>query len=178
MDSNGCFRPETVIHWDHAQGPLADQKAVIGPTCIILHLRPSGGIRPAERARSRLALTLAEREEISRGIALGQSLRSIAGCLCRSPSTVSREIKRNGGPARYRAAGADKRAWADRTEPAGEIRILQISWLPVSSQCAPSCGPRALRVRRPKLLNPTTRPRQSFGARRNQMSPGVPLALF
>jgi DNA-binding CsgD family transcriptional regulator len=114
---------------------------------------------PGREKRSRLALTLTEREEISRGIALGQSLRSIAGCLGRSPSTVSREIKRNGGPARYRAASADKRAWADRTEPAGEIRILQISWLPVSSQCAPSCGPRALRVRCPKLLNPTTRPR-------------------
>jgi IS30 family transposase len=59
-----------------------------------------------------LALTLAEREEISRGIAVGQSLRSIAGCLGRSPSTVSREVERNGGPARYRAASADKRAWA------------------------------------------------------------------
>lgn len=79
---------------------------------IFNHLRPSGGIRPSERKRSRLALTLSEREEISRGMALGQSIRSIAGYLGRSPSTVSREIKRNGGPVRYRAAGGDKRAWA------------------------------------------------------------------
>ncbi len=86
-------------------------------SCIFNHLRPSGGIRPAERARSRLALTLAEREEISRGIAVGVSLRSIAGSLGRSPSTVSREIERNGGPARYRAAGADKRAWAMARRP-------------------------------------------------------------
>jgi IS30 family transposase len=64
-----------------------------------------------------LALTLAEREEISRGMALGQSIRSIAGYLGRSPSTVSREIKRNGGPVRYRAAGGDKRAWAVARRP-------------------------------------------------------------
>jgi IS30 family transposase len=64
-----------------------------------------------------LALTLTEREEISRGIAVGQSLRSIAVSLGRSPSTVSREIKRNGGPARYRAAGADNRAWAAARRP-------------------------------------------------------------
>jgi len=88
---------------------------------VLVHIQSpeavSGGIRPAERARSRLALTLAEREEISRGIAVGVSLRSIAGSLGRSPSTVSREIERNGGPARYRAAGADKRAWAVARRP-------------------------------------------------------------
>jgi IS30 family transposase len=84
---------------------------------IFNHLRPTGGIRPSARKRSRLSLTLAEREEISRGIAVGQSLRSIAGCLGRSPSTVSREINRNGGPGRYRAAGADKRAWAVARRP-------------------------------------------------------------
>jgi IS30 family transposase len=99
--------------WRKGEGLKSIGRALGKPSsCIFNHLRPSGGMRPAERTRSRLALTLAEREEISRGIAVGQSLRSIAGCLGRSASTVSREIKRNGGPVRYRAAGADKRAWA------------------------------------------------------------------
>jgi DNA-binding NarL/FixJ family response regulator len=57
----------------------------------------TGGIRPHQRSRSKLALTLANREEISRGLATGQSIRSIAKFLGRHPSTISREIKRNGG---------------------------------------------------------------------------------
>ena len=60
-------------------------------------LARTGGIRPPERRRSRLALTLAEREAISRGIVAGRSLRSMARLLGRSPSTVSREVLRNGG---------------------------------------------------------------------------------
>jgi DNA-binding CsgD family transcriptional regulator len=64
----------------------------------------AGGIRPAERRRSRLVLTLAEREVISRGVTAYQSVRSIAKLLGRSPSTVSREMSRNGGCDRYRAA--------------------------------------------------------------------------
>ena len=60
-------------------------------------LAATGGIRPPERRRSRLALTLAEREEISRGIARGLSLRAIAARLGRAPSTISRELQRNGG---------------------------------------------------------------------------------
>ncbi len=64
---------------------------------IYNHLRPSGGIRPASRTRSRLALTLAEREEISRGIVAEQSIREMARTLGRAPSTVSREVRRNGG---------------------------------------------------------------------------------
>ena len=59
-------------------------------------LAESGGIRPRQRSRSRLALTLAEREEISRGVVVGHSIRSIAASLCRAPSTVSREIRRDG----------------------------------------------------------------------------------
>src|SRR5262249_1260771 len=58
---------------------------------------PHGGIRPAPRRRSRLALTLAEREEISRGIAGAPSMRSMARLLGHAPSTISREIKRGGG---------------------------------------------------------------------------------
>jgi len=71
----------------------------------------TGGIRPAPRRRASRCLSLAEREEISRGIATGQSLRSIAASLNRAPSTVSREISRNGGLDKYRASQADKAAW-------------------------------------------------------------------
>jgi transposase-like protein len=60
-------------------------------------LAESGGIRPAERQRSKLALTLPEREEISRSLATDQSIRRIAQALGRAPSTISREISRNGG---------------------------------------------------------------------------------
>jgi IS30 family transposase len=84
---------------------------------IFQHLRPHGGIRPVRRRRSGRALSLDEREEISRGIAVGISLRLIAASLGRAPSTVSRELKRNGGHGRYRAAVADKRAWDRALRP-------------------------------------------------------------
>jgi IS30 family transposase len=74
-------------------------------------LAEAGGIQPAQRHRSRLALTLAEREEISRSVAAGQSIRSVARRLGRSPSTISREIMRNGGQECYRASLADHAAW-------------------------------------------------------------------
>jgi len=79
----------------------------------------TGGIRPQARRRSRLSLTLVEREEISRGLASGVSLRAIASALGRAPSTVSRELKRNGGYRRYRAHAADQAAWdrARRAKP-------------------------------------------------------------
>ena len=63
-----------------------------------------------EPRRSALRLSLAEREEISRGLAAGESLRAIAGCLGRAPSTVCREVAANGGPSRYRGCAADRRA--------------------------------------------------------------------
>jgi len=71
----------------------------------------TGGIRPPQRRRSRLALTMAEREEISRGAVAGHSIRSIASALGRAPSTVSREIRRNGDRRQYRANKADQAAW-------------------------------------------------------------------
>jgi IS30 family transposase len=74
-------------------------------------LAVTGGIRPAPRRRSRWALTLAEREEISRAVVAGHSMRSIAVQLGRAPSTISREIKRNGGQACYRASRAEESAW-------------------------------------------------------------------
>ena len=80
-------------------------------------LSRTGGIRPPERRRARLALTLAEREEISRGVAAEQSLRSIASTLGRAPSTISREINRNGGRRQYRANKADEAAWERAHRP-------------------------------------------------------------
>jgi len=70
-------------------------------------LAASGGIRPALRKRLPRALTLHEREVISRGLVAGQSIRSIAASLQRAPSTISREIGRNGGSETYRATQAD-----------------------------------------------------------------------
>jgi len=80
-------------------------------------LSPTGGIRPPDRKRSRQALTLAEREEISRGTVAELSIRKIASELGRSPSTVSREINRNRGYGQYRAASADQAAWNRSTRP-------------------------------------------------------------
>jgi len=74
-------------------------------------LAETGGMRPAVRRRSRLALTLAEREEISRAVVTGNSIRSIAMLLGRATSTISREIRRNGGQECYRADQADQAAW-------------------------------------------------------------------
>src|SRR2546430_1900176 len=84
---------------------------------IYFLVAPHGGIRPAERRRSRLALTLAEREVISRGVTAHRSARSIAKLLGRSPSTVSREMSRNGGYDRYRATLADENAWVRSRPP-------------------------------------------------------------
>src|SRR5450830_676072 len=80
-------------------------------------LAETGGIRPPERCRSQLALSLAEREEISRSVVAGQSIRSIATLLRRAPSTISREIRRNGGPGCYRATQADQAAWDRALRP-------------------------------------------------------------
>ena len=84
--------------------------------CVLL---PRGGIPPAARRRSRLALTLSEREDVSRGIASGSSIRDIASRLDRAASTVSREIIRHGGRHAYRAHEADKQAWVSALRPKG-----------------------------------------------------------
>ncbi|MBT2430592.1 IS30 family transposase [Streptomyces sp. ISL-112] len=77
----------------------------------------NGGFVPAARARSAGVLSLAEREEISRGLAAGDSFRVIAGRLGRAPSTVSREVGRHGGREKYRAARADEGAWDNARRP-------------------------------------------------------------
>ena len=76
------------------------------------YLSRCGGIRSVQRRRSPGRLSLTEREEISRGLAAGRSLRVIAAGLGRAPSTVSREVAANGGRGRYRAAPADQVAWS------------------------------------------------------------------
>jgi IS30 family transposase len=105
-------------------------------------LAETGGIRSAQRRRSQLALTLAEREEISRSLATGHSIRSIAELLKRAPSTISREINRNGGQEGYRASQADQEAW-DRAHRPKSCKLadnpalarivaskLQLQWSP------------------------------------------------
>jgi IS30 family transposase len=106
--------------WDRWQRGESSKKIAAamgrGASIYTLLLR-YGGIRPRVRCRSPQALTLAEREEISRGVVCGESLRQIARRLARAPSTLSREIRRNGGPDRYRAAEADKQAWKRARRP-------------------------------------------------------------
>jgi IS30 family transposase len=80
-------------------------------------LLPRGGIAPTARRRSRLALTLAEREDISRGIASGSSIREIARHVNRAASTVSREVVRHGGRPAYRAHEANNQAWESALRP-------------------------------------------------------------
>ena len=80
-------------------------------------LASNRGFIPPVRTRSRWALTLAEREEISRGLATDASIRQIAATLGRAPSTVSREIRRHGGAHTYRAAEADTQAWTHSRRP-------------------------------------------------------------
>ena len=104
--------------WKRGEGLKAIGRVLGKPSsCIFSHLSVSGGIRPPSRRRSRLALTLAEREEISRSLVASRSVRSMALALGRAPSTISREIGRNGGSRWYRAAAADKRAWKRALRP-------------------------------------------------------------
>jgi IS30 family transposase len=80
-------------------------------------ISPTGGIRPLDRKRGHVALSLSEREEISRGLSIKQSLRAIALQLRRAPSTISREVRRNGGLTGYRATASDQAAWDRALRP-------------------------------------------------------------
>src|SRR5450631_4231139 len=117
----GFTAAEKTELWDRWQGGeslKAIGRAFGKPSSSIYHqVAPHGGIRPVLRRRSRLALTIGDREEISRGLARQQSARSMARLLGRSASTVSREISRNGGYDRYRAVLADERAWDRALRP-------------------------------------------------------------
>ncbi len=110
-------RTELWDRWQRGESLKAIGRAFGKPSSsIYFQVAPHGGNRPAARRRSRLALTLSEREEISRGITAHQSTRSMAR-FGHSPSTVSREISRNGGYDRYRAALADEKAWVRARRP-------------------------------------------------------------
>jgi len=85
--------------------------------CIGDVITGGGGIAPPARRRSPRVLTLAEREELSRGLASGHSVRQIARGLRRAPSTISREVQRHGGRRSYRAQRADRRAWIRAQRP-------------------------------------------------------------
>ena len=104
--------------WKHGES-LSDIGRALGKHAgsVFGVLRQHGGIYTPHRSRARLALTLGEREEISRGIAAASSLRRIAAQLGRAPSTVSREIARHGGRRQYRATDADAAAWERARRP-------------------------------------------------------------
>ena len=115
--------------WQRGESLKAIGRAFGKPSpSIYFQLAPHGGIRPAPRRRSRLALTLSEREEISRGLAADQSCRSLAKVLGRVPSTVSREVRRNGGYDRYRAALADEAVFVRARRPK-RCKLARSFWL-------------------------------------------------
>lgn len=97
----------------HEIGKLFDRTH----TSVHRILAETGGFRPPQRSRASTALTLAEREEISRAMVAGESIRSTAARLGRAPSTISREIKRNGGSDGYRASLADEATWDRARRP-------------------------------------------------------------
>jgi IS30 family transposase len=111
-------RAEMWSRWKAGQS-LNEIGRALGKDHVVIRflLGRHGGIAPPARRRSRRALTLAEREDISRGIASGCSMRVIAQHLSRASSTVSREVARHGGHAQYRASEADQRAWESALRP-------------------------------------------------------------
>ena len=122
----------------HDIGRLFDR----GHSSIQRIIQETGGYRPRHRKRSALSLTLDEREVISRGLAMELSMRSIATQLGRAPSTVSREIKRNGGYADYRATGAEKAAWQRALRPkvcklAGRLKLVRLIVQKLQRQWSP-----------------------------------------
>jgi IS30 family transposase len=111
-------RADMWSRWKAGQS-LHEIGRAFGKDHVSIHfmLSQHGGIVPAARRRSLLTLTLAEREDISRGIACGWSIREIAKGLQRAVSTVSREVARHGGRPLYRANEADQQAWESALRP-------------------------------------------------------------
>ena len=111
-------RAEVWRRWKSGESLHAIGRA-LGKAHPVIHLllKRHGGIAPLVRHRSRSALTLQEREDISRGIACGSSIRAIAKGLDRAASTVSREVARHGGRSSYRASEADQHAWESAFRP-------------------------------------------------------------
>ena len=113
-----AHKTELWRRWRHGESLNAIGRALGRIAKVVRYeVARTGGIPPAARQRSRLALTLPEREAISRGLASGTSVRQISRQLRRAPSTVSREVRWHGGRRRYRAATADAAAWARGRRP-------------------------------------------------------------
>src|SRR5689334_7232022 len=136
-------RRELWERWKRGEGVMEIARSLgRAPTSVYLVLERAGGIAPAVRRRAVRALRLSEREEISRALAAGDSLRSIARALHRAPSTISREVRRHGGVSGYRACEADRRAWSLGVRPKAcklvqhrrlqraVARKLQLEWSP------------------------------------------------
>ena len=129
---------QKALMWEHwRKGDSLQQIAQLfdrNHSSIQRILAETGGIQPPTRRRSRLALTLAEREEISRAVAAGSSIREAAALLGRAPSTISREIKRNGGLGNYRASQAEQAAWGRACRP----KICKLVKNPTAAQIVAS----------------------------------------
>src|ERR1700675_1958347 len=124
---SAAHRAELWSRWKAGQslneiGRALDKDHVVIQFLLARH----GGCAPTTRRRSPLTLTLAEREDISRGIASGSSLRAIAKGLQRAVSTVSREVARHGGRPRYRASEADHQAWESALRPKACLLALHV----------------------------------------------------
>ena len=115
---NDAQKKELWERWRRGES-LSDIGRALGkfPASVFCVLRLHGGYSPPARTRSTRALSLAEREEISRGLTRGHSLRQIAATIGRAPSTVCREVNRNGGRVRYRAHDADQISWDRARRP-------------------------------------------------------------
>ena len=115
---NGAEKAELWRRWRQGESLQTIGRALGWVTkCMHYVVAGAGSVPPRPRRRSRLALTGAEREEISRGLANGASLRAVSRRLGRTASTVSREVRRHGGRRVYRGAVADTRAWARTRRP-------------------------------------------------------------
>jgi transposase, IS30 family len=147
-------RDEVWSRWRRGESLTEIGKALAkAPASIFAIVRERGGVAPAARKRAERSLQLSEREEISLGMARGESIRSIARRLARAPSTISRELARN-ERGQYRAAKADERAWrrAQRPKPcrlALEGRLRQWVALRLSQRWSPRQISEALKRRFP-----------------------------
>jgi IS30 family transposase len=111
-------RAELWRRWRAGESASAIGRALgRGPATIFYAVRATGGIGPPARSRSRWALTAEDRETLSRGLAAGWSLRHISRVVGRAPSTISREVRRNGGRLAYRGAAAEAAAWVRGHRP-------------------------------------------------------------
>ncbi len=130
-------RVEVWRRWKAGESLHAIGRA-LGKNNVVIHLllKRHGGIAPPIRRRSPSSLTLAEREDISRGIACGSPIRGIAQGLHRCASTISREVARHGGRAQYRAKEADQQAWESALRPRTTSPTLSGQRRPSSWCCA------------------------------------------